>query len=50
MKEWDKYYKSYQLCCNVVMMIYAILYASNTNKIDKELYSNGLKKFCQRYQ
>lgn len=45
MKEWDKYYKSYQLCCNVVMMIYAILYASNTNKIDKELYSNGLKNF-----
>ena len=45
MKEWDKYYESYQLCCNVVMMTYAILYTGNTNKINKEFYSNELKTF-----
>ena len=45
MKEWDKYYESYQLCCNVVMMTYAILYTSNTNKINKEFYINELKTF-----
>lgn len=45
MKEWDKYYESYQLCCNVVMMTYTILYTSNTNKINKEFYSNELKTF-----
>ena len=45
MKEWDKYYESYQLCCNVVMMMYAILYTGNTNKINKEFYSNELKTF-----
>ena len=45
MKEWDKYYESYQLCCNVVMMTYAILYTGSTNKINKEFYSNELKTF-----
>ena len=45
MKEWDKYYESYQLCCNVVMMTYAILYMGNANKINKEFYSNELKTF-----
>ena len=45
MKEWDKYYESYQLCCNVVMMTYAILYTGNANKINKEFYSNELKTF-----
>lgn len=45
MKEWDKYYESYQLCCNVVMMMYAILYMGNANKINKEFYSNELKTF-----
>lgn len=45
MKEWDKYYESYQLCCNIVMMTYAILYTGNANKINKEFYSNELKTF-----
>lgn len=47
MKNWQKNYESYQLCCNVVMMTYAILYANNTNEIKKEFYANELKEFVR---
>lgn len=45
MKKWQKNYESYQLCCNVVMMIYAIFYANSYNDKTKEFYVDALKKF-----
>lgn len=45
MKKWQENYESYQLCCNVVMMVYAILYANSFNNASKEYYANALKEF-----
>lgn len=45
MKKWQENYESYQLCCNVVMMIYAIFYANSHNDKTKEFYVDALKKF-----
>lgn len=46
MKKWQENYESYQLCCNVVMMTYAILYANSYNDKTKEFYVDALKEFA----
>ena len=46
MKKWQENYESYQLCCNVVMMTYAILYANSSNDKTKEFYVDALKEFA----
>ena len=46
MKKWQENYESYQLCCNVVMMTYAILCANSYNDKTKEFYVDALKEFA----
>lgn len=43
MKKWRKNYESYQLCCNVVMMTYALLYANNSDESSRGFYARELK-------
>ena len=45
MKKWQEHYESYKLCCNVVMMIYAIFHAAGENK---EFYAEELEKFVNK--
>ena len=45
MKKWQEHYESYRLCCNVVMMIYAIFHAAGENK---EFYAEELEKFINK--
>lgn len=48
MKKWRENYESYQLCCKVVMMIYAIIYNYTPGEVNKEFYINGLKKIIDK--
>ena len=45
MKKWQEHYESYRLCCNVVMMIYAIFHAAGENK---KLHTEELEKFANK--
>lgn len=51
-KLWEKHYQEYELCCNVIMMIFAILYFTSEDLDDKNYfiqYTRNLKNESTKF-